>query len=869
MTTGSPNQSSFAERLLELMPDALVIIDEQQRIVHVNTQAERLFLESASNILQQPLDVLLPQELAHKHHHYVQSFKHSHEKVRMLEDRSVLSARRSNGESFSFLGTIARLNYPDGLRLAIIMREVTDYLRSEHLRQRMERALYCLSQCLSAVIHASEEQALLEQVCRIAVNTGGYRFAWIGYAEEDEKKRVRPMAAAGQDEGYLQEVFVSWSETDPSGNGPIGRAIRTGSPQFSRNIEEDRDFLPWQEPALLRGFHSVAAYPLRMNSQILGALTFYSHEDTFDQEETDLLTRLADNLSFGLTALRTQKERDEQQAEKRKLAGALEQTADAVVITDREGIIEYVNPSFESSTGFSRQEAIGQKPNILKSGEHPPEFYQHMWETILRGEVYRDTIINKTKDGSLYYVYKTITPLYDHQGRLTHFLATGKDLTEQLQTKSRLQYLISHDPITGLMNHKEFVRELDQTIAELSDTNQHLAILVLGLDNFKAINEFLGRSTGDRILKQTGQRLAHQADLAVARLESDKFGVMIQGFAPQQTGVLVDSFLSAIAQPIKLDPENEEVVITATAGISCHPFDGSQGVSLVQKADTAMFRAKESGIQRFEFYTPDMQASSLERLRLNKELLEALEQSQFTLYFQPQIELATGVISGAEALVRWLHPGGQVIGPQEFIPVLEEMGRIGELGDFVLGQACATLQRIRQAGLVLPQMAINLAAPQLEDPALSSKIEAALNRAGISADRLELEVTESLLISRYDNAQDRLKELLDLGIGVALDDFGTGYSSLQYLTRYPFSKLKIDKSFVWKMGEGEKEYEVVKAIISLGRSLNIKVLAEGVENEEHVRSLRDLGCEAVQGYLYSPPVDEEKFRAYLRTQSGR
>ncbi|MDZ7762197.1 MAG: GAF domain-containing protein [Desulfovermiculus sp.] len=442
----------------------------------------------------------------------------------MLEDRSVLSARRSTGESFSFLGTIAKLNYPDGLRLAIIMREVTDYLRSEHMRQRMERALYCLSQCLSAVIYASEESALLEEVCRIAVNTGGYRFAWIGYAEEDEKKWVRPLASAGQGEGYLQEVFVSWSENDPSGNGPIGRAVRTGSPQFSRNIEQDRNFLPWQEPALLRGFHSVAAFPLRMNSHVLGTLTFYSHEDTFDQEEIDLLAKLADNLSFGLTALRTQKERDEQQAEKRKLSGALEQTADTVVITDREGTIEYVNPSFESSTGFSRQEAIGQKPNILKSGEHPPEFYQHMWETILKGEVYRDTVINRTKDGSLYYEYKTITPLYDHQGQLTHFLATGKDLTEQLKTESRLQYLISHDPMTGLMNHQEFVRELDQTIADLSDKEEHLAVVVLGLDSFMAVNELFGRPTGDQILKQTGQRLVHQADKAVARLESDKFG---------------------------------------------------------------------------------------------------------------------------------------------------------------------------------------------------------------------------------------------------------------------------------------------------------------------------------------------------------
>ncbi len=1001
MNKESQHQSSFAERLLELMPDALVIIDDQQRIVHVNPQAERLFQESSANILQQPLDDLLPRELAHEHHHYVQSFMHSHERVRMLEDRGVLSARRSTGESFAFLGIIAKLNYPDGLRLAIIMREVTDYLRSEHRRQRMERALYCLSQCLSAVIHASEENALLEEVCHIAVNTGGYRFAWIGYAEQDEKKWIRPMASAGKDEGYLQEVFVSWSENDPSGHGPIGRAVRMGTPQFSRNIAEDQDFWPWQKPALQRGFRSAAAFPLRINSQVQGTLTFYSQEDTFDQEEIDLLAKLADNLSFGLTVLRTQKERDEQQAlvrrnayllqervkelnllytisrlksredispsdiltqitqaipqawqfpeiaqariqvsgygdfqtpgysptslslvhsivlggqkvgqvevgytqdppgepgevflpeedkiiqsiayhaadiihhfdvisEKRKLSGALAQAADTVVITDREGTIEYVNPSFESSTGFSRQEAIGQKPNILKSGEHPPEFYQHMWETILKGEVYRDTVINRTKDGSLSYEYKTITPLHDQQGRLTHFLATGKDLTEQLQTESRLQYLMSHDPVTGLMNHKEFVRELDQAIDDLSNKDQHLAVVVLGLDNFKAINELFGRSIGDQILRQTGQRLAHYASMAVARLESDRFGVVIQGFAPKQTGVWVDTFLSAIAQPFRLDPEKKEVVITATAGISCYPADGSQGVSLAQKADIAMSRAKESGIQRFEFYIPDMQASSLERLRLNKELLEALDQSQFTLYFQPQIDLATGMISGAEALVRWLHPGGQVIGPQEFIPVLEEMGRIGELGDFVLSRACATLQRIQQAGLVLPQMAINLAAPQLEAPTLSSKIEEALNTAGISPDRLELEVTESLLISRYEKVQDRLKELSDIGIGVALDDFGTGYSSLQYLTRYPFTKLKIDKSFVWNMALGDKDFEVVKAIISLGRSLNIKVLAEGVESEEHVRSLSNLGCELVQGYLYSPPVEEETFLAYLQGDS--
>ncbi|MFW6055118.1 MAG: GAF domain-containing protein, partial [Thermodesulfobacteriota bacterium] len=325
MTTTASYESGFADLILELMPDSLLMVDEQQRIVHVNSQAEKLFQESASNILGQHLDVMLPRELVPEHRRNVQRFVQSKERVRNLEDRNILSACRSNGESFSFLGTIAKLNLPEGLRLAIIMREVTDYMRSEHLRQRMERALYCLSQCLSAVIHASEEKALLKEVCHIAVNTGGYRFAWIGFAEEDDKKTIGPMAAAGQDDGYLQEVFVSWSEVDPFGLGPVGRAIRTGQPQFSRNIEKDQDFSPWREPALRRGFHSVAAFPLRIKRRVHGSLNLYSIEDTFDQEEIDLLAKLADNISFGLTALRTKKERDEQQALVHKKAHLLQE----------------------------------------------------------------------------------------------------------------------------------------------------------------------------------------------------------------------------------------------------------------------------------------------------------------------------------------------------------------------------------------------------------------------------------------------------------------------------------------------------------------------------------------------------------------
>lgn len=865
-----------------------------------------------------------------------------------------------------------------------------------HDRQRAERALLCLSQCLSAVIHATEEQALFQEICDITVSTGGYLFAWIGLADRDIDKSVRPAASAGHDAGYLQEVFISWSADHPSGRGPIGRAIRTRQPRFSRNTSRDRRFAPWREPALKRGFQAVAAFPLSLETGIEGVLAIYSQEDTFDQEEVDLFTRLAENVSYGLNALRTRIQRDEKQVllhrnayllqermkelnllytisrlksredlsldeilqhiteaipqawqfpdmaearivagnygdfktpgyiesslslihpielggkssgrveivyprnppgisgdvflpeertviesiaqhvadilrhfenanEKRKLAGALEQAADTVVITDREGRIEYVNPSFEASTGFSRDEALGRKPNILKSGQHPPEFYAQMWETILSGEVYRDTVINRARDGSLFYEHKTITPLYDHQGRLTHFLATGKDLTEQVQTESRLEFLVSHDAITGLINHREFVRHVDQAISELPGDKSSLAVVVLGLDNFKTVNELLGRLTGDWILKQIGERLSLVTQSLVARLESDTFGFVLQGCPPKQTGPLVESYLAELARPLVL--ETEEVVVTATAGISCYPADGGQGLTLIQKADTAMSRAKNSGIQHFQFYTPDMQIHSLEQLRLNKKLLDALEQARFILYFQPQVHLTTGRLHGAEALVRWQTQDGRIVAPDEFIPVLEEMGRMGELGDLVLDQACSAFQRIKEAGVDLPCMAVNLAAPQLEEPELSHKITGALNAAGLSPGQLEFEVTESMLISKYERVRERLNELLNLGIGVALDDFGTGYSSLQYLTRYPFSKLKIDKSFVWNMDSGNKDREVVKAIISLGHSLNIRVLAEGVEKRAQVQSLRDLGCDLVQGYLYSPPLDESSFINYLQ-----
>ncbi len=986
----------LAEQLIRFFPAGLVIINEEQEIIHLNSEAERLFQVQAGDLLQKPLDELLPKELRNKHRWYIKDFIQSGDKVRWLKDRDILSGHRQDENLISFMGAITRLQTAHGLRLAIFLRDVTGCRESEHSRRKTERAWQTLTNCQNTVIHAGDETDLLKKICRIVVDDGGYLFAWIGYAKKDNEQTVHPVAFAGEDQDYLQEVRISWGE-NKFGQGPVGRAIRSNRPAFSRYITEDQQFSPWLEPALKRNFHSVASFPLRVQGRVIGAITFYSPEDKFDQEEVELLTRLAENLSFGISTLRTsilQRENEELlrsnafvlqerlkelnllftisrlqsqeqsspqeiltqvvqaipsawrydrlaaarissqeygdfesdgyrptpysmsrpfyltgkkigelevvytekppiqdddpflpeehnllesiayqvesifihhqvMAEHRKLASAIEQTGENVLITDKEGIIEYVNPAFETTTGFSRQEAVGKKPNIVKSDQHPDEFYKNLWETILSGQVYKDTIINRTKNGSLYYEYKTISPIYDQQGELTHFVAIGKDLTEQLETEGRLQYLASHDPITGLINHREFIKQFNSSIRDASNLKITGALVVFGLDSFKIINELLGRFEGDRILKLLGERLSGVVGSAVARLGGDEFCVFLKEKTPAKISTLVEECLDVLASPLRL--EGEDLVVTARAGISWYPDDGRDSQDLLKKAMTAMANAKESKMFRFAYYTPDMQSSSIEFLQLKKTLLKAFDQSWFTIFFQPQLDLNTKDVTGAEVLVRLQSPGSNPISPGEFIPALEEMGQILKLGDFVLNATCTVLKRARDAGLILPRLAVNLAAPQLEDPAFVQKITGSLRAMGLTPENLELEVTESLFISRYHKVQKNLSELEKLGIKVALDDFGTGYSSLQYLTRYPFSKLKIDRTFVWNMVSSKKDYEVVRAIISLGHSLGIKVLAEGVENKEHEKMLMELGCDYVQGYMYSRPVDEKTFLKYLRS----
>lgn len=548
---------------------------------------------------------------------------------------------------------------------------------------------------------------------------------------------------------------------------------------------------------------------------------------------------------------------DRKRAELRmqKLSSALEQTADAIMITDRDGIIEYVNRAFVTTTGYSVEEALGKRPNILNSSKHGAEFYREFWNTILAGKVYSDVFINKKKDGSLYYEEKTITPLKDGNGVVTHFVSTGHDITERMQTQERLQFLAHHDVLTGLPNRSLFIDHLKQSLAYARWHNRLVAVLFFDIDRFKNINDTLGHDVGDQLLQAIARRLAgclRERD-TVARFGGDEFVIVLNDIAASSdVGLLAKKILDTMRPPFLVN----DVTLHATAsiGISLFPGDGEDSGSLLSKADTAMYRAKDMGRNQYQFYSTEMGARAFERLAMENSLRLALERNEFVLHFQPQVDARHGRIVGVEALLRWQHPDIGLVSPLEFIPLLEETGLIIPVGEWVLHTACEQLGLWQRSGWNHLRMAVNLSSIQFGSPDLLRVITKILDAKQFRADRLELEITESILMRGDGATAAMLESLNEMGVRLGLDDFGTGYSSLSYLRRFPIDTLKIDRSFVRNIPADAEDSAITHAIIVMGQSLELELIAEGVETKIQADYLQSLGCHLMQGYLFSRPL---------------
>lgn len=552
------------------------------------------------------------------------------------------------------------------------------------------------------------------------------------------------------------------------------------------------------------------------------------------------------------------------------LSSALEQTAEMVLITNVDGVIEYVNPAFESTTGYSREEIVGKKPGILRSGKHEPEFYQHMWETILRGDVFSEVFINARKDGSIYYEEKHITPIRNQQNQITHFISTGKDISERMRIQERLHYMAHHDALTKLPNRNLFMDRLRQAMARARWHKRLIAVMFLDLDRFKNINDSLGHTVGDQLLIQLTQRLSSgvRAGDTIARFGGDEFAILLDDIASEKDiSQLAKKVLDGMISPFVIEGRN--LYMTASIGVSIFPSDGEDAETLLRNADVAMYRAKDLGRNNYQFYSNEMSARAFERLALENSLRHALKRQEFNLLYQPQMEIKSRRIVGVEALLRWQHPEmGQIL-PGDFVPLLEETGLIDQVGEWVMQTALRQAALWHGAGYDFLKVSINLSGRQFNNPEFIASLKSLVQNTGLNPGLIELELTESMLMRNASKTISALNSLHQFGISIAVDDFGTGYSSLHYLRRFPISTLKIDRSFIRNVIEDNDDRAITTAIIVMAQSLNLVVIAEGVETKAQATFLQSLDCHQIQGNVCSAPVEAGVINSMLQVQEGR
>lgn len=538
---------------------------------------------------------------------------------------------------------------------------------------------------------------------------------------------------------------------------------------------------------------------------------------------------------------------------------------EGMMVTNKRGHIVDINTAFTDITGYAQSEVIGRNPKFLQSGHHDAEFYHSVWDSLNKEGIWKGEFLNRRKDGSFYPQLTTISSIFDEYDNLLNFVAVFEDISFRKAHEEKLQQMAFFDPLTKLPNRASLIKHFKQQINESNTNDTHFATLFLDIDRFKQINDSLGHFAGDKVLTDLSQRLQgvlRKQDF-VARLGGDEFVVVIPNIDnDHRLDAVINKLIGLFDDPFK-PVDGESVRLSTSIGIAMYPNDGQNGETLLKNADTAMYQAKQNGRNGFTYYTPAQSNEALSHVRIHSALHDALENEQFTLVYQPQFRLAERTLDGFEALIRWNHPQLGNIPPADFIPLAEKSGLIGNIGLWVLDAACKQGVAWLKQGVEFGQIAVNISSQQLAQPDFIRKVTKVLQDTGLPPEHLELEITEGSLLLNPEKAVDDLKVLSELGIEIALDDFGTGYSSMTYLKKLPLHKLKIDASFVHDIPMDQDSNAIANAIIALGNSLSLKVIAEGLETEEQAKYLLKNGCLLGQGYHLGRPVSAAECEKFL------
>ncbi|MDD5175435.1 MAG: EAL domain-containing protein [Sterolibacterium sp.] len=739
--------------------------------------------------------------------------------------------------------------------------------------KRLSRYYALLSAIDREIIHPSSRDELFARVCRIAVDVGAFKMAWIGQVSADGRSFIPEVDAEGAD--YLASISITL-EGDVTALGPTGRAVRTGRIDICNDNQTDPRMSPWRDKQLAAGYRASVSIPLLEDGRVVAALTLYAGQpEFFDAEEKRLLEAIGDDISHALDVIAQREALNERNIALEKLAAenalaavVFRSSGEGIVITDAARNILAVNPCFSGVTGYSAAEVRGRNPRLLQSGAHDTIFYQSMWASIEATGSWKGEITNRNKEGLLYPEWLSISAVHDANGAITHYVGIFSDLPARKEMQQRLQHLTHYDALTDLPNRSLFVDRLEQALLTAQRFKRSLALLWIDLVRFHALNDAHGHNAGDAVLRETAHRLGQlgRKGDTLARLSADEFGLVLANLSQESDIIdLARKVIDTLAIPVSF--QGKEISVAANIGISIFPKDAGSAEALLKAADTALERAKQAGRDNFRFFAAGMDVDAERRLRLEADLHHALDHGELSLHYQPQIDMTTGHLCGVEALLRWSHPAMGPISPVEFIPLAEEIGLIHAIGAWVLKEACRQNKAWQDAGHTPLPVAVNLSVKQFHQPGLVDLIAEALRDSGLAPALLELELTESAFIGDVHEAAEIVKNIRALGVQLALDDFGTGYSSLSYLSGFPFDKIKIDQSFVHDITTNPVNAAIATATIAMARSLDLVVLAEGVETDAQMRFLRSRQCEAMQGHLFSKALPAAELTELLG--SGR
>ncbi len=808
--------SKLLTDILQSAPDAMLLINREGLIVSANDQSTQLLGYSKQELIDMPVEHLMPIELREAHIGMRQSLFSQPKHRRLQGDKDFIILTKSGDRLSVDIGI--NFSQHEGTTYAITM------LRDISQRRATEKEL-------------KASRAMFTKAERIA-NIG----SWDWEVESNN---------------------LVWSEE-------VYRIFAVSPDKFKTNYEnyialihpEDREFVESSLNATV-----VFNQPFNIEHRIIRP----DGEERIVRQQGDLFIDKGEHIGHVVGTIIDITERTIAQRELEIADNVFSHISEAIAVTDADNCILRVNTAFTTITGYDAKECIGLNPReLLKSGEHDQAFYEVFWKTLLDEGYWEGELIDRRKDGSIFPSWHRITCARNEKGEPMQYICIFSDITEEKKVREQLKSLAQYDQLTTLPNRTLFIDRLEHAITRSNRSKKHIALMFIDLDGFKGVNDTYGHQTGDQLLVTVAQRLSSsiRAQDTVARLGGDEFTIILEDISDiKDTIVVAQKLLTELSTPIELS--GETVNISGSIGISIYPKDGENGEELIKHADMAMYQAKQQGRGRYIFYTDDIAKIAQYRFHLESKLRRAIEEQRLEIYYQPQVDWKTDTLMGAEALVRWNDPEKGLISPADFIPLAEETGLIEPLGNWVLENACIQAKKWQRMGHSAIKMSVNVAGYQITQNSIVDATKRALKESGLDPKYLELEITEGFVMNHPEQGISTLNALRDLGVSLAIDDFGTGYSSLSYLKQLSVDHIKIDRSFIMDIPHDKNDVSITLAIIAMAHNLDLSVIAEGVETTEHIEFLNQHGCHMMQGYYFSPPLPKSEFELLFNVHHWR